>query len=104
MRGGRSRLSVRNAAGSRHRHPHARYDRTMKGFAALVVLAALSASTQTQPPAPAATATSDGFPEGAGKAVVLKVCSNCHGYDTTKDTKGNQIQMFRDFVRSRLTS
>ena len=58
----------------------------MKGFAALAVLGTLSASIQTQPPAPAAIATSDGFPEGAGKAVVLKVCSNCHGPDTVVQT------------------
>ena len=58
----------------------------MKGFAALAVLGTLSASIQTQPAAPAAIATSDGFPEGAGKAVVLKVCSNCHGPDTVVQT------------------
>jgi len=43
----------------------------------------------TQPPPQAAQpaqATADAFPEGTGKAVVLRVCSNCHGADTVVQT------------------
>jgi competence protein ComEA len=46
-------------------------------------LVVLSASSQ--PPSPAAQPADD-FPEGAGKAPFLRVCSSCHGPDTILGT------------------
>jgi competence protein ComEA len=47
-----------------------------------------TASMQTPPARGAQTAPTpaDAFPEGTGKAVLLRVCSNCHGPDTVVQT------------------
>jgi len=53
----------------------------------IVSMGVVAASTQPPPQvAQPAQATADTFPEGTGKAVVLRVCSNCHGADTVVQT------------------
>ncbi len=48
---------------------------------AMLFLAASAAATSrslAQDPSPATSTTQDAFPEGTGKAALLKVCGNCH--------------------------
>jgi competence ComEA-like helix-hairpin-helix protein len=54
----------------------------------VVCAGGLAASTQTPPgqTAPSAQTTAEMFPEGTGKAALLRVCSNCHGADTVVQT------------------
>jgi competence protein ComEA len=53
----------------------------------VVLMGVVAASTQPPPQAAQpAQATADAFPEGTGKAALLRVCGNCHGPDTVVQT------------------
>jgi competence protein ComEA len=60
------------------------------GWVAAGVLTAAPGMTQqtqlTRPAPPASSSTPDAFPEGTGKAALLRVCGNCHGVDTIVQT------------------
>jgi competence protein ComEA len=57
---------------------------------------ALAAPTQAPPvqTPPSSQTTADAFPEGTGKAVLLRVCGNCHGADTVVQTLRTRQEWF----------
>ena len=59
-------------------------------MSAMMFLAASAAATSRpigQDPSPAASTTQDPFPEGTGKAALLKVCSNCHTVESVVQSR-----------------
>jgi competence protein ComEA len=56
----------------------ARLTLLMSGALFLAATAAATSRPPEQLPSPATTTAQDRFPETTGKAVLLKVCSNCH--------------------------
>jgi competence protein ComEA len=56
----------------------------IRSVAALVLLCGVAAAAQTSPPAPAADEHPK-LPAGAGREVMIRVCSQCHSPDTAAD-------------------